>query len=74
MIENMILTSYSAESYFVTSLSGYVASFQMMSRDKWKHGARGQIFSRDILFMSHRWIRYIMTAKQVKAAIDVFLV
>ena len=53
----------------------------MMSRDKLKQQVRGQflshdkfIVSRDITFMSHQWLRYTMTAKQVNAAIDVFLV
>ena len=46
----------------------------MMSRDKLKHQLRGQILSHDITFMSRRWLRYAMTAKQVNAAIDVFLV
>ena len=52
-----------------------------MSRDKLKHQVREQflssdkfILSREITFMSHRWLHYIMTAKQVNAAIDVFLV
>ena len=46
-----------------------------------KHQVRGQILSRhkfilscDITFMSHRWLRYTMIAKQVNAAIGVFLV
>ena len=43
-----------------------------MSHDKLKHQVRGQFLSRDITFMSHRWLRYTMTAKQVNAAIDVF--
>ena len=47
---------------------------QMMSRDKLKHQVRGQFLSRDITFMSHRWLRYTMIAKQVNATIDVFLV
>ena len=38
-----------------------------LSRDKF-------ILSRDITFMSHRWLHYTMTTKQVNAAIDVFLV
>ena len=53
----------------------------MMSRDKLKHQVRGDvlsrdkfILSRDITFMSHRWLRYTMNAKQVNAAMDVFLV
>ena len=77
----MILTSYLDKPYFVASLGGYVASIQMMSRDKLKHQVRGQFMSRDkfillhdITFMSHRWLRYTMTAKQVNAAIDAFLV
>ena len=52
-----------------------------MSRDKLKHQVKGQFLSRDnvillrdITFMSHRWLRYIMTAKQVNAEINVFLV
>ena len=51
----------------------------MMSRDKLKHQVRGQflshnkfILSRDITFISHRWLCYTMTAKQINAAIDVF--
>ena len=74
MIENMVLTSNLEKSYFV-------ASIQMMLCDKLKHQVRGQflsrnkfILSRDITFMSHQWLRYIMTAKQANAAIDVFLV
>ena len=43
----------------------------MMSLDKSKHQF---ILSRDVTFMSHRWLGYTMTAKQVNAAIDVFLV
>ena len=81
MIENMTLTSYSDKSYFVASSSGYVASFQIMSGNKLKHHARGQILSRDkfilsrdVTFMSYRWLRYTMTVKQVNAAIDVVLV
>ena len=66
MIENMVLTSYLDKSYFVASKGGYVASIQMMSRDKLKHQVRGQILSRDITFMSHRWLRYTMTAKTSK--------
>ena len=53
----------------------------MMLRDKLKHQVRGQflsrdkfILSRDINFMSRRWLCYTMTAKQVNTAIDVFLV
>ena len=42
MIENMVLTSYLDKSYFVASNGGYVASIQMMSRDKLKHQVRGQ--------------------------------
>ena len=38
-----------------------------VSRDKF-------ILSRDITFMSRRWLRYTMTAKQVNVAIDLFLV
>ena len=81
MIENMVLTSYLDKSYFVASWGGYVASIQMMSRDKLKHQIRRQFLShdkfilyRDIAFMWHRWLRFTMTAKQVNAAIDVFLV
>ena len=95
MIENMILMSYPRKSYSVASKGGYVASIQMMSRDRLKHQVRGQflsrdklkhqvrgqflsrdkfILSRDVTFMSHRWLRYTMTAKQVNAAIDVFLI
>ena len=37
MIENMVLTSYLGKSYFVVSSGGYVASIQVMSRDKLKH-------------------------------------
>ena len=66
MTENMVLTSYLDKSYFV-------ASIQKMSRDKLKHQIRGQFLLRDITFMCHRWLRYAMTAKQVNAAIDVFL-
>ena len=53
----------------------------MISCDKLKHQVRGQFLSRDkfilprdVTSMSHRWLRYTMTAKQVNAAIDVFLV
>ena len=77
----MILTSYLDKSYFVASYGGYVASIQMMSRDKLKHQVRGQFLSRGKFILSHdvtsmlpRWLRYTMTAKQVNAAIDVFLV
>ena len=48
----------------------------MMSRDKLKHQVRGQFLSRDkfilshdITFMSHRWLGYTMSAKEVSAAI-----
>ena len=68
MIENVILMLYSDKSYFVASQGGYVASIQMMSRDELKHQVRGQLLSRDITFMSHRWLRYTMTAKQIDAA------
>ena len=82
MIENMVLTSYLDKSYFAASYGGYVAIIQMMSRNKLKHQVRGQFLSRDksillrdITFMSHRWLCYTTTAKQViNAAIDVFLV
>ena len=74
MIKNMILTSYLDESYFVTSWGGYVRSIQMMLRDKLKHQVRGQLLSRDITFVLHRWLRYTMTARQVNAAKGVFLV
>ena len=40
---------------------------QFLPRDKF-------ILSHDITFMSHRWLRYTMTAKQINAAIDAFLV
>ena len=50
-----------------------------MSRDKLKQQVRGQILSREkfilsckVTFMSHRWLRYTMTAKQVNAAMDLF--
>ena len=53
----------------------------MLSRNKLKHQVRGQFLSRnkfilshDITVMSNRWLRCTMTAKQVNAAIDVFLV
>ena len=78
---DMILTSYLDKSYFAASLGGYVASFQMMSRDKLKHQVKVQflwrlkfILSRDVTSMSHRWLRYTMNAKQANAVIDVFLV
>ena len=78
VIENMVLTSYLDEPYFVASLGGYVSSIQKMSRNKLKHQVRGQFMSCDKFIlshdMSHRWLRYTMTAKQVNAAIDVFLV
>ena len=45
-----------------------------MSRDELKHQVRVQFLSRDITFMSHRWLRYTIAAKQVNAAIDIFLV
>ena len=74
MIENMVFPLYSDKSYFVGSI-------QMMLRDKLKHQVRGQFLSRDKFILSHdvtsmlpRWLRYTMTAKQVNAAIDVFLV
>ena len=67
MIENMVLTLYLDKSYFV-------ASIQLMSRDRLKHQVRGQFLSRDITFLSHRWLRYTMTSKQVNATIDLFLV
>ena len=58
-----------------------MARSQMMSRDKLKHQVRGQVLSRDkfilsldVTVMSLRWLRYTMTAKQVNAATDVFLV
>ena len=81
VIENMVLTSCLDKPYFVASLGGYVARIQMMSRNKLKQQVRGQFLSRDqfilshdITFMSNRWLRYTMTAKQVNAAMDVFLV
>ena len=52
-----------------------------MLRDKLKHQVREQFLSRDKFtlsrdanFISHRWLRYTMTGKQVNTAIDVFLV
>ena len=74
MIENMVLTSYLDTSYFVAIYDGLVAS-------KLKHQVRRRFLSRDkfillhhITFMSYRWLRCTMTAKQVNAAIDIFLV
>ena len=74
MIENMILTSYADKSYILASLGGYVASMQMMSRDKLKHQ---QLQSRDkfilschITFMSHRRLRYAITVKLLDTAKD----
>ena len=77
MIENMILTLYLDESYFVATQGGYVAIIQVMSCDKLKHESKRTnscILSRDITFMSRRWLRYTMTAKQVNAATEVSLV
>ena len=58
MIENMILTSYSEKSYLAASWGGYVASIQIMSRDKLKH-SKSSIFvvrqiylSRNMTFLS----------------------
>ena len=74
MIVNIILTSYWDKSYFVASYGGYVASKQMMSRDKLKHQVRGQFFrATNLSFMSHRWLRYTMAAKQGNAATDDYL-
>ena len=39
-----------------------------MSRGKLKHQVREQVLPRDITFMSHWWLRYIMTAKQVNVS------
>ena len=47
---------------------------EMMWSNKLKHKVRGQILSRDVTFMSHRWLRYTMTAKHVNAAIVALLV
>ena len=44
MIENMVLTSYLDKSYFVANYGEYVASIQVMSRDKLKHQARRQLY------------------------------
>ena len=81
VIESMVLTSYLDKPYFVASLGRYVASIQLMSRNKLKDQVKGQFLSRDkfillhdITFMLNWWLRYTMTAKQVNAAIDVFLV
>ena len=59
MIENMILTSHSDTSYLVASRGGYVASIEMMSREKLKHKVSQQflsggklILSRDMTFLS----------------------
>ena len=72
MLESMILMSYSKKSYFVASLDGYVASIRIMSRDKLYHQVGGQVLSRDkfillynIIFMSHRWLRYTVPARQI---------
>ena len=78
MIENMILTSYSGNSYFVASLGEYVASIQMISQDKLKFQVRQEILSHRIYlvalhnFMWHWRLRYAMTGKQINAAIDPF--
>ena len=47
MMEYMIMTSYSNTSYFVASWGGYLASIQMMSRDKLKHQVSQQFLSRE---------------------------
>ena len=47
-----------------------VDMLQMTSRDKLKQQVRGQILSRDVTFMSHGWLRYTTTTKQVNAEID----
>ena len=72
MIENMILTSYSDNSYFIAKQGGYVASIHMMSPDKLKHKVMQQFLSpdkfsllRDITFMSYWRLHYTMTGKQV---------
>ena len=63
MIENMVLMSYLDESYFVASdLARQVET-----------PSKRTVLARDITFVSHRWLRCTMTAKQVNAAIDVFL-
>ena len=72
MIEIMILTSYSDESYFVAMWDGYIASFQLMSGEKLKHQVRWRYLSydtftlsHDITFMLHWRLRYTMTADQI---------
>ena len=49
MIENMSLTSYLDKSYLVASRGAYVASIQMMSRDKLKHPLSQQFLSHDMI-------------------------
>ena len=48
----------------------------MISRDRLRDQVKGQLLSGDkftlpcdITFMSHRWLRYTMTAKQIDAAL-----
>ena len=47
MIESMILTSYSDESYFVPSGEEYVARIQIMLRNKLKHQVSQQFLLHD---------------------------
>ena len=80
MLENMILRSYSDNSYIDTSWGGcrkhahdemrqvfkLKISEQFLSHDK-------TILLRDIIFMLHWGLRYTMNGKQVDAMIDAFL-
>ena len=75
MTENMVLTSYLDKSYYFVARKGeYVASIQVMSLDKLEQ-VRGQLCRAKIQF-SCRISGYLtlITAKQVNAPIDVFLV
>ena len=71
----MVFTSYLDKSYFVGRKGEYVANIQVMSRDKLEQ-VRGQFLSREKLQLSCHNGGYVIliTAKQVNAPTDVFLV
>ena len=76
MIENMVLTSYLDKPVVLCRRLRWTCCKYSndVARQVETPSKRTVLLSRDIIFMSHRWLRYTMTAKQVSAAIDVFLV
>ena len=70
----MILTSNLDKLYFVTSLSVYDASSQMMLYNKLKHQLKQHFWLGDITFVLHKRLSCNKTVEQVDATIDAFSV